>query len=52
MTLNSDSFVQLAPDQEVALPTIRYTFVKVADIEGRATNAIVDVIGVVSEVAP
>lgn len=51
MALGFDSHMQLCTDQDVTLPLVRYSFVPIADIANKATNAVVDVIGVASEIA-
>lgn len=52
MSLNFDSHIELCDDQAVALPMVRYNFTKIADVAARPTNAIVDIVGVASEIAP
>jgi len=51
MSLSYDSIVQLCADEPASLPKIRYTFVPLAEIADKPTNANVDVIGVVSDVS-
>lgn len=51
MSLGYDSVVQLCADEPQSMPKIRYTFVPLAEVADKPTNANVDVIGVVSDVS-
>ena len=51
MSLSYDSIVQRCADEPASMPKIRYSFVPIADIASKPTNAVVDVIGVVSDVS-
>ena len=52
INLGFDSMVQLSTDDGSALPKIRYTFVPIAEVADKPTNAVIDVIGVVTDVSP
>jgi replication factor A1 len=51
ITLSYESQLQLCVDEPDVKPKMHYRFVQIADIESRPVNAIVDILGVVSNVS-
>jgi len=49
LTLDQNSFIELCDDTS-KVPSMKYTFVKIGDLENAAPNTLVDVIGVLKEV--
>jgi len=53
MSLGFDTIVQMADEQDsCAMPAVRYSFVQIASIADKPTNAIVDVLGVATSISP
>jgi len=50
--LESQSTIELCPDENSSIPAMRFTFTSIDKIEDSENNAIVDVIGVVTSVNP
>jgi len=52
MSLGYDGIVQLCADEPASMPKIRYSFVPISEMANKPPNAVVDVIGIVSDVSP